>query len=145
MLLVCSYGIFCRNIFLLIAAAGSLTTIHDLDAEKSVCCTIAVVHSMAKVIIVWQMTGLLITIPRQICDHSFDVLDKKRISVYLISVIVISGTQWLITSIENKSFPLERLYFGEKPGQAIGILLEPFETIFEFHAAMMAYELYKEM
>ena len=145
MLLVCSYGIFCQNIFLLIAAAGSLTTIHDLDAEKSVSCTIAVVRSMAKIIMVWQITGLLITIPRQTCDHSFDVLDKKRISVFIISVIVISGTQWLITSINNKSFPLERLYFGEKPGQVIGILLEPFETIFELHAAMMAYELYKEM
>ena len=94
---------------------------------------------------VWEMVSLLISIPRQKLDHSFDVLDKKRISVCLISVIVISGTQWLITSIENKSFPLERLYFGDKPGQAIGILLEPFETIFELHAAMTALELYKEM
>ena len=90
---------------------------------------------------VWEMVSLLISIPRQKFDHSCNVLDKKIISVCVISVIVISGTQWLITSIENKLFLLQRLYFGDEPGQAIGILLEPFETIFQLHAAMTALEL----
>ena len=145
MLIVSSQGIFCQRIFLLIAAAGILLTNHELDEETHILCTIAIVQSTAKVLVVWQMAGFLISIPRQKLDNSYDVLDKKRISVCLISVIVISGTQWLITSLNNKSFPLERLYFGDKPGQAIGILLEPFETIFELHAAMTALELHKEM
>ena len=145
MLLVSSHGIFCQRIFLMIAAAGILLTNHELDGETHILCTTAIVLSTVKVVMVWQMAGLLISIPRQKLDNSCDVLDKKRISVCLISVIVMSGTQWLITSIENKSFPLERLYFGDNPGQALGILLEPFETIFELHAAMMALELYKEM
>ena len=145
MLLVSSHGIFCQRIFLMIAAADILLTNHALDGETHILCTIAIVLSTVKVVMVWQMAGLLISIPRQKLDNSCDVLDKKRISVCLISVIVMSGTQWLITSIDNKSFPLERLYFGDKPGQAIGVLLEPFETIFELHAAMTALELYKEM
>ena len=145
MLLVCSYGIFCQSIFLLTAAAGSLITNHGLAAEKRFSCIIAVVHSTVKVLMVWQMTGFLISIPRQKCDRLFDVPDKKISSVCLITVIVVSGTQWLIASIEHKTFLLEKLYFGDNSGEAIGILLEPFETIFELHAAMVAYELYKEL
>ena len=145
MFLVCSYGIFCQSIFLLTAAAGSLITNHGLAAEKRVCCIIAVVHSTVKVLMVWQMIDFLITIPRQKCDRLFDVPDKKRLTVCLITVIVVSGTQWLIASLEHKTFPLEKLYFGDNFGEAIGILLEPFETIFELHAAMVAYELYKEL
>ena len=145
MLHVCSYGIFCQSILLLTAAAGSLITNHGLAADKRFSCIIAVVHSTVKVLMVWQMTDFLISIPRQKCDRSFDVPDKKRLSIYLITMIVVSGTQWLIASIENKTFLLEKLYFGDNSGEAIGILLEPFETIFELHAAMVAYELYREL
>ena len=145
MLHVCSYGIFCQSIFLLTAAAGILITNHGLAAEKRVSCIVAVVHSTVKVLMVWQMTRFLISIPRQKCDRSFDVFDKKRTAICLIAVMVVSGAHWLITSIENKTFPLEKLYFGDNFGKAIGILLEPFETIFELHAAMVAYELYREL
>ena len=52
MLLVSSHGIFCQKTVLLIAAAGILLTNHELDRETYILCTVAIVQSTAKVLMV---------------------------------------------------------------------------------------------
>ena len=125
------------------AAGGSLTSKQDIPLEKRTACIMAIIFSAFEVLTVWKTSGLLVRIPR--LDRPFQGDRKKAISLCLISISVISGTQWLITSIERKSFPIKKLYFGDTHGEGIGVLLEPFETIFELHAAIMAYELYCEL
>ena len=146
MLIVCSYGIFTQCILLLTAGAGNLINNGNLmSPEEHMSCKIAIVYSVIKILTAWQMTVFLSRIPRQKCDNPSEHVKIKWILVCLISVMVICGVQWLITSLENKTFLLQRLYFGDKAGKAIGILLEPFGTIYSLHAATVAYELYGEI
>ena len=40
--------------------------------------------------------------------------------------------------------PIEILYFGPHVGHVLGCILEPFLSLYIIHAAMTAYEIYKE-
>ena len=128
MLLVCSNGVFCQCVFLCTAATGSLISNHQLDTDQRVSCAVAIILSLIKVLMVWQMTIFLLRIPRQQLNQPFQ---RKLVLVCLINVMVISGNQWLVTNLnEHETFPLEQLYFGDVAGKAIGVLLEPFGTIY---------------
>ena len=105
-------------------------------------CAVGIVLAVVKPVLVCQMTMFLLSISRRKSAISQDPTHKKWTAVCLITAMVVSGTQWLVASLEYKTFPLEKLYFGPRPGNAVGVVLEPFETIFRLHAAMMAYELY---
>ena len=146
MLIVCSYGIFTHCIMLLTAGAGNLINNGNvMSPEEHISCKIAIVYAVVKILTAWQMTVFLSRIPRQKFGNPSEHVKIKLVLVCLISVMVICGVQWLITSLENKMFLLQRLYFGDKAGKAIGILLEPFGTIYSVHAATVAYELYGEI
>ena len=146
MLIVCSYGIFTQCILLLTAGAGNLINNGNvMSPEEHTSCKIAIVYAVVKILTAWQMTVFLSRIPRQKFGNPSEHVKIKLVLVCLISVMVICGVQWLITSLENKMFLLQRLYFGDKAGKAIGILLEPFGTIYSLHAATVAYELYGEI
>ena len=143
MLLVCSNGVFCQCMFISTAATGSLVSNHQLDTDQRVSCAVAIILSLIKVLMVWQMTIFLLRIPRQQLNQPFQ---RKLVLVCLINVMVISGNQWLVTSLyEHETFPLEQLYFGDVAGKAIGLLLEPFGTIYGFHAVIMAFESYQDI
>ena len=121
----------------------SLISNHQLDTDQRVSCAVAIILSLIKVLMVWQMTIFLLRIPRQQLNQPFQ---RKLVLVCLINVMVISGNQWLVTSLnENETFPLEQLYFGDVAGKAIGVLLEPFGTIYGFHAVIMAFESYQDI
>ena len=149
MLLVCCFGIFCHCVFLLLSAGGILINNHeDRTAEHTLSklCILAIVHAVVRMIMVWQMTVFLIGLPRRTFDTPFAHAEKKWVLIRLISVIVISGTQWLITSMANSSIiVLQRIFFGKVAGEVVGDILEPFGTLYGLHAAMMAYELYRSI
>ena len=145
MLLICGIGIFCQCIFLLMAAAGILMNNQTVDKEMHLSCVIAIVYSTVKVLMMWQMTVFLIGIPRRQFDSEIENGANKRVLVCLVNVMVLCGIKWMILSLENNTFILQRLYFGIVAGEAIGVLLEPFGTIYGLHAVMMAYELYKDI
>ena len=131
-------------IFLLTAGAGNLLSNKNLlNPQEDISCKIAIAYSVVKMISVWQMTSFLARIPRQHYGRSVEHAQTKWVLVCLATVVVTAGVHWLSTSLEEKAFLLQRLYFGDKAGNVIGVLLEPFETIYDLHAAMVAYELYK--
>ena len=142
MLLICGIGIFCQCIFLLMAAAGILMNNQTVEKEEHLSCVIVIVYSAVKVLMMWQMTVFLIGIPRCKFDSEIENGAKKRVLICLVNVMVLCGIQWMILSLEKKTFILQKLYFGDVAGEAIFVLLEPFGTIYGLHAVMMAYELY---
>ena len=64
----------------------------------------------------------------------------------LMNIITLCGSWWFVMIIhENFMMPhIEILYFGPRFRHMFGSMLEPFRSLYKIHAAMTAYEIYKE-
>ena len=142
MLLLCSCGVFCQSIFRLSAAAGLLFTEYSTDPSDLALYILAVLYSIVIIGMTWQMTSFLMRVQKYKTQSH---LEMKWNLVCLINVIVTNAMQWLIEIVVIEESPLARRYFGKVTGQVIGVLLNPFASLYGLHAAMMAYETYKTL
>ena len=140
MLLLCSCGLFCQSMFRLSSAAGLLFTQYSNNPNDLALYVFAIFYSIVIMIMTWQMTSFLLRVQKyKIQSH----LEMKWNLVCLINIIVTNAMQWLIESVTIEESPLPCTYFSEKTGRVVGILLNPFATLYGLHAALMAYETYK--
>ena len=140
-LLLCTCGIFCLSIIRMIAAAGSLFNPEAVyDPNEIALFVFAMLYSVVTSSMIWLMTSFLLRIQRQ---PQGNIVETKWTLVCLIYMTLTNATQWLIESIIVQRWPVHRAYFGNTAGQVIGILLDPFVTLYGLHAAMVAYEIYK--
>ena len=91
-------------------------------------------------IMIWLMTSYLLRVQKYKIKSP---LEMKWNLICLINIIVTNSMQWMVESIQIEDSPLPCQYFTEHTGQVIGILLNPFSTLYGLHAAMVAYETYK--
>ena len=141
MLLLCASGVFSQGVFRITASIGVLLS-GDLDSDKIALAVFGTVYSVVTIVTVWQMTAFLLQIPRR---QFVDPLETKWVLICLIYIVVTCSTEWLITSSYRETWSIQCLYFGETTGNVIGVVLEPFETLYKLHTAMTAYEVFKDI
>ena len=88
------------------------------------------------------MTSFLAIVQRQLLRRPQEV---KWTLIALACSVVWNATLWLQESLELASWDELRMFYGETVGRLIGTLLEPVATLYGLHAAMVAYEAYKDI
>ena len=58
-------------------------------------------------------------------------------------MVVLNATNWLVSIAEENSWMDFQSYFGSQLGKVMGVLMEPFASLYGLHAAIIAYETYK--
>ena len=142
-LLVTCGGTFCLYLLRIITATILLSNYSILDKTEIDLCAIGIINSIVSISAVWQMTSFLISLPMKSLKNTREM---KWVLLCLINIIVLCGSWWFVMIIdENLMMPhIEILYFGPRFAHIISSMLEPFLSLYKIHAAMTAYEIYKE-
>ena len=143
LLLVTCGGTFCLYLLRIITATILLSNYSSLDKTEIDLCAIGIINSLVTITAVWQMTSFLLSMPMKSVKNTREM---KWVLLCLINIIVLCGSWWFVMVIdENLMMPhVEILYFGPRFGHMFGSMLEPFLSLYKIHAAMTAYEIYKE-
>ena len=140
-LLLSCVGIFTVAFFRFFGAIGILTRGHVTSEEIALAC-FTIIYSTFKIYAVWLMTSFLAIVQRQLLRHPQEV---KWTLIALACSVVWNATLWLQESLELASWDELRMFYGDTVGRLIGTLLEPVATLYGLHAAMVAYEAYKDI
>ena len=141
-LLLSCVGIFTLNIFRLMASIGLLFKANSLHPDELCLACFTLVFAIFRMYTLWMMTTFLFIVQRQ------NLRGKLAIEwtlVCLVYTIVLSSTQWLYDSINIDTWIELKNYFGDTPGEVMGILLEPITSLYGIHSAMVAMEAYKSI
>ena len=140
-LLLSCVGIFTIAFFRFFGAIGILTRGHVTSEEIALAC-FTIIYSTFKIYAVWLMTSFLAIVQRQLLRRPQEV---KWTLVALACSVVLNATMWLQDSLELASWDELKMFYGDIVGRLIGTLLEPVATLYGLHAAMIAYEAYKDI
>ena len=142
-LFITSGGTFFLHFLRIITAVILLCKHGDLDKNEIDLCVIGIINSLVTMTTVWQMTSFLLSMPMKSVTNRPEV---KWLLVCLINIIVLCGTGWFVMILDQRLTlpPIEILYFGPRYGHVLGSILVPFLSFYKIHAAMTAYESYKE-
>ena len=142
-LFITSGGTFFLHFLRIITAVILLCKHGDLDKNEIDLCVIGIINSLVTMTTVWQMTYFLLSMPMKSVTNRPEV---KWLLVCLINIIVLCGTGWFVMILDQMLTlpPIEILYFGPRYGHVLGSILVPFLSFYKIHAAMTAYESYKE-
>ena len=142
-LLITSGGKFFHHFLRIITAVILLCKHGDLDKNEIDLCVIGIINSLATMTTVWQITSFLLSMPMKSVTNRPEV---KWLLVCLINIIALCGTGWFVMILDQRLTvpPIEILYFGPRLGHVLGSILVPFLSFYKIHAAMTAYESYKE-
>ena len=140
-LLLSCVGIFTVAFFRLFGAIGILTRGHVTGDEIALAC-FTIIYSTFKIYAVWLMTSFLAIVQRQLLRRPQEM---KWTVIALACSVVWNATLWLQESLELASWDELRMFYGDTVGRLIGTLLEPVATLYGLHAAMVAYEAYKDI
>ncbi|XP_071487784.1 uncharacterized protein [Diadema antillarum] len=140
LLLLCTCGIFSQNFFRSCAAVGLLVKGGSLSNDDILLSVSAIVYSLVITIVIWLTATFLFDIQRY--SKATPQRTKWNLSC-LIYIIVMNGMEWVIRSFTAENWVIHTLFFGNKTGEVIGVLLDPFSSLYQLHTAMIAYEIYK--
>ena len=140
MLLLCTCGIFCQCFIRLTAVIGLLASASYKNNDEFAILIFGLVYSIVIVVYIWYSTSFLLRIQRR---NLMSPLEIKWVLATLVFIATSNATEWLIDTIIVQEWPVQGRYFGKTAGRAIGVLLDPFTTLYGLHAAMVAYEAYK--
>ena len=142
-LLVTCGGTLCLYLLRIMTATILLSNYSILDNTEIDLCAIGIINSLVTITAVWQMTSFLLSMPMKSVKNTREM---KWVLLCLINIIILCGSWWFVMVIdENFMMPhIEILYFGSRFGHMFGSMLEPFLSLYKIHAAMTAYEIYKE-
>ena len=143
-LLVASGGAFCLYLLRIITAIALLSKYSILDKTEIDLCAIGIINSLVTITAVWQITSFLLSMPMKSVKNTREM---KWVLLCLINIIILCGSWWFVMIIdETFMIPhIEILYFGPRFAHIISSMLEPFLSLYKIHAAMTAYEIYKEV
>ncbi|XP_071505955.1 uncharacterized protein [Diadema antillarum] len=138
-LLISLFGVFALAIFRLISAIGILFRSSNL-AENVALASFAIFFSLYEMVRAWLMTSFLLLVQRQVITGPAQV---RWTLVLLVYTGMASAVDWVADSLEKDTWPVERLFFREKVGLVIGILLRPMAMLNELYAAVVSYHAFK--
>ena len=143
-LLVTCGGTFCLYLLRIMTATILLSNYSIFDKTEIDLCAIGIINSLVTITAVWQMTSFLLSMPMKCVKNTREM---KWVLLCLINIIILCGSWWFVMVIdETFMIPhIEILYFGPRFAQIISSMLEPFLSLYKIHAAMTAYEIYKEV
>ena len=142
LLLSCGF-IFLLNIFRFVGAINLLLRPESVtDYDEFYLAVYAVVYSSFELFLMWMMTLFLFVVQRQLIVGTRQI---KWTLVCLLYTVVYNGVQWVIHSFETDDWVLLQAAFGDKSGKVLGLWLEPVAALYGIHAAIVAYEAYKDI
>ena len=141
-LVLASVGIFIIGIFHFSGAVGLLFRASSIEHDRLIFASFAVFYALFQVSFIWIMTLFLLIVQRQ-SIHGF--AQTKWTLICLLYSIVLNVTQWLSSSLEIESWQFLADAYGKTTGMAISVTLEPVVSLYGLHAAMVAYETYRDI
>ena len=141
-LVLASAGIFVIGIFHFSGAVGLLFRASSIEHDRLIFASLAVFYALFQVSFIWIMTLFLLIVQRQ-SIHGF--VQTKWTLICLLYSIVLNVTQWLSSSLEIESWQFLADAYGKTTGMAISVTLEPVVSLYGLHAALVAYETYRDI
>ena len=137
LILLCNCGLFSLYIFRIASAFGLL--LHEgLHPDYIITCIFSIAGGIVAIIQVALMTLFLLVVQRQ----SIPQEGRRWTYVCLMYATVMSTAQWLYGVKKESEWTVVGEYIGDRQGEVLTLLLEPFATLYRLHAAMVAYEAY---
>ena len=140
LLLLSCGGIFAIHIFRLIGAIDLFCRLSSVGREDIVLASYEAVFSIFRMYMFWLMTSFILIVQRQMI---LSVTEAKVVLTCLLYVVALNATNWLVSIAEENSWMDFQSYFGPQLGEVMGVLMEPFASLYGLHAAIIAYETYK--
>ena len=140
LLLLSCGGIFAISIFRLIGTIDLFYRISSVGREDIVLASYAAIYSIFQMYLFWLMTSFILIVQRQMIPS---VTEAKVVLACLLYVVALNTTNWLVSITEENSWIDLQSYYGSQLGEVMGVLMEPFASLYGLHAAIIAYETYK--
>lgn len=147
MLLFSGSGVFTLHIFRIISAAIELSQEpaahhHIAISDKDILLWVTFVISCYDIVRVVLTTLVLLVAQRQQLQGA---RERKWARICLMYLVAANITQWLEESTKKPLWLVLSSGFGLFKGEIIGMLLNPFITIYSLHSATVAYEIFKSI